>query len=379
MRRSVLLLAVTLVVAPACGGRKREGPSSAAPEVTADTIRFAADAPQLASLKAEAPSLEELPPAPFTGRLAWDEDATVRILPPVAGRIVRLAANVGARVKAGDILAELSSPDFGQAQADAARAAADLAVAGQTRDRTALLVEKGAAPRKDLEAAEADLVRARAESRRTEERLRRWTGTVPRAGELPDQIYPLRSPISGTVVERNANPGQEVRPDAPGPLFVVSDPSRLWVFVDVTERDLGALAAGDRLAIRSAAYPDRAFAGRLTVVGDALDPTTRTVKARGSVDNREGLLKAEMYVAVENAGRASRKAPVVAARAILSAGESRFCFVQDGATRFRRVPVTVGVERNGRVPVLSGLPDGALVVTDGSLLLAALLPGGSGS
>ena len=347
--------------------------------MTADTIRFAVDAPQLSSLKAEAPSLEELPPTPFTGRLAWDEDATVRILPPVAGRIVRLPAKVGMRVKAGDVLAELSSPDYGQAQADAARAEADLAVASETRERTALLVEKGAAPRKDLDAAEADLARARAESRRTEERLRLWTGADPRAGKLPDEIYALRSPVSGAVVERNANPGGEVRPDLPAPLFVVSDPSRLWVFVDVTERDLGALAAGDRLTIRSPAYPGRAFAGRLAVVGDALDPTTRTVKARGSVDNRTGLLKAEMYVAVENAGRAPRRAPVVAAGAILSAGESRYCFIQDGATRFRRVPVTVGVERDGRVPVLSGLPDGALVVTDGGLLLAALLPAGSGS
>lgn len=379
MRRSVLLLSVALVVVSACGSRKAPGPVSAAPEVTADTIRFAVDAPQLSSLKAEAPSLEELPPTPFTGRLAWDEDATVRILPPVAGRIVRLMATVGMRVKAGDVLAELSSPDYGQAQADAARAAADLAVAAQTRERTALLVEKGAAPRKDLEAADADLARARAESRRTEERLRRWTGAVPRDGELPDQIYALRSPISGAVVERNANPGQEARPDAPVPLFVVSDTSRLWVVVDVTERDLGALAVGDRLTIRSPAWPDRSFAGRLTVVGDSLDPATRTVKARGSVDNREGLLKAEMYVAVENAGRAPRRAPVVAARAILAAGENRYCFVQDGATTFRRIPVTVGVERAGRVPVLSGLPEGALVVTDGSLLLAALLPAGSGS
>ncbi|MFI5181975.1 MAG: efflux RND transporter periplasmic adaptor subunit [Thermoanaerobaculia bacterium] len=379
MRRAFLLLAVPLLATAACGGRKTASPAPAAPEVTADTIRFAVDAPQLSSLKTEAPSLEELPPTPFTGRLAWDEDATVRILPPVAGRIVRLVATVGMRVRSGDVLAELSSPDYGQAQADAARAAADLAVAGQTRERTALLVEKGAAPRKDLEAAEADLARARAEARRTEERLRRWTGAVPRTGELPDQIYMLRAPMAGAVVERNANPGQEVRPDAPAPLFVVSDPSRLWVFVDVTERDLGALAAGDRLTIRSPAFPDKPFAGRLTVVGDALDPTTRTVKARGSVDNREGLLKAEMYVDVENAGRAPRRAPVVAARAILSAGEARYCFVQDGATRFRRIPVTVGVERAGRVPVLSGLPDGALVVTDGSLLLATLLPSGSGS
>jgi cobalt-zinc-cadmium efflux system membrane fusion protein len=314
----------------------------------------------------------ELPAAAsLTGRLAWDEDATTRLAPPVAGRVVRLLAALGDRVNAGDALAEITSPDFGQAQADAARAATDLASAERTRERAARLLARGAIPRKDFEAAEFDLARARADAARTAERLKRWGGDAS-AGSAPDQLYRLRAPLGGTVVERNVNPGQEVRPDAAAPLFVVSDPTRLWVYLDVTERDVASVAKGDRLSIAAPAYPGRRFPGRLDVVGDALDPATRTIKARGSVENRERLLKAEMYVTVGDDRGESRPAPVVPLRSVLTEGASRYCFVEEAPGRFRRTPVDVGVERNGKVTVLSGLAEDARVVTDGSLFLAAL-------
>ncbi|MGA7993158.1 MAG: efflux RND transporter periplasmic adaptor subunit, partial [Thermoanaerobaculia bacterium] len=214
-----------------------------------------------------------------------------------------------------------------------------------------------------------------AESARASARVERWGGdpaALAGAGHAPDQLFRLSSPLPGVVVERNANPGQEARPDAGSPLFVVTNPRTLWVWLDVTERDLALLAPGDRLAVRSAAWPGRTFNGTLQLVGDALDPATRTVRARGAVKNSEGLLKAEMYVTVEVSGKVSRQATVVPARAILTEGAGRICFVEAGAGRFRRARVTVGPERDGKVPILSGLPEKARVVTDGSLLLSSL-------
>jgi membrane fusion protein, heavy metal efflux system len=352
------------------------------PTRAGDVLTFAAGSPQLAAFKVEKVVDEKSAPFAVTGRLAWDEDATVRVIPPLAGRVVAVKAPVGSRVAAGAVLAEISSPDFGQAQSDAARAATDLAAARRTRDRVARLVERGASPRKELESAESDVARALAESSRTSARLARWggeAGAIADSPHSPDQLFRLTSPIAGVVVERNLNPGQEARPDAPAPLFVVSEPRSLWVLLDVTERDLSSVRQGDQLSVRTDAYPGRAFAGRLDVVGDALDPVTRTVKARGTVDNAASLLKAEMYVTVEVDGGSSRRAPVVPARAVLTESGKRFCFISDGPARFRRVSVEVGVEREGKVPVLSGLPEGAGVVTDGSLLLASLFASGKSS
>jgi cobalt-zinc-cadmium efflux system membrane fusion protein len=374
MRKPAIAAALA---ASLCGcGRTTPPPAEVpVPRIEGDVIAFAEGAPQLPSFKLEPTAREAAPPISVTGRLAWNEDATVRVFPPVAGRIVSLKTSVGSRVKAGDVLAEISSPDFGQAQSDAARAAADLAVAERTRDRAARLVSHGAAPRKDLDAAGADLARARAEASRTSARLARWGGDVTGLSDPahgPDQLFRLAAPLPGIVVERNANPGQEARPDSPVPLFVVTGLRTLWAFLDVTERDLASLTAGDRLVIRSSAFPGRAFGGRLTLVGDALDPATRTVRARGTVDNSQGLLKAEMYVTVEVAARTATPAIVVSARAVLTNGTGRFCFVENGPQRFRKARVEVGPERDGKVPVLSGLSEGARVVTDGSLLLSSL-------
>jgi cobalt-zinc-cadmium efflux system membrane fusion protein len=372
------LLAGSLLTA--CGKRAPDSTEARPPARQGDTLTFEAGSPQLAAFKVERVAEQKLAPLAVTGRLAWNEDATVRVLPPLAGRLVSLKARVGARVAAGDLLAEISSPDFGQAQSDAARAGTDLAAAERTRARVARLVDRGAAPRKDLDTAEADLARARAEASRTSARLARWGGDAgANAGRGPHQLFRLTSPIAGVVVERNANPGQEARPDAPAPLFVVSEPRTLWVLLDVTERDLASVKAGDRLSLRTDAYPGRTFPGRLDLVGDALDPASRTVKARGSVDNSASLLKAEMYVTVDVESRAAKASAVVPARAVLTEDGRRFCFVADGPARFRRVAVQVGVERDGKVPVVSGLPEGAGVVTDGSLLLASLFASGKSS
>ncbi len=358
------------VIASLAVGSCRESPhptESATHRIDGDTVVFDAKAPQLASFISETVVAAPPPAMSFTGRLSWDEDRTVRVLSPVAGRVVEAKAMIGSRVRTGDVLARLSSPEFGQAQADALRAEADVALAGKTLARQTRLLEGGSGTRRDLEAAEAELARAKAESSRTLARLSQWGSKSPGL----DQLFPLTTSLSGIVVERNLNPGLEVRPDAPVPLFVITDPTRLWVQIDLPERELAALRPGASLTIRSAAYQDRPHPGRLEFIGAALDRETRTIKARGWVDNREGLLKAEMYVTVD-AADVPKALPMVPSKAVLTDGERRFVFVSEAPGRFRCVHVTVGVERGGRVPILGGLESGARVVTEGSLLLAAV-------
>jgi membrane fusion protein, heavy metal efflux system len=367
---ALLVLVVGLALGSACRRAPVAGGPAPAARVEGDTIQFDLNSSQLRLVRVERASEESSAPVALTGRLGWNEDRTARLAPPVAGRIVTLAASVGTRVRRGALLAEVSSPDFGQAQSEAAKAAADASASVRNRDRIAALYERGAAPRKDLEAAESDVVRARAEAARTAARLTKWGGTLSSA---PDQLYRMRAPLDGVVVERNANPGLEVRPDSPNPVFLLSDVTSLWVLLDLAERDLSGVAEGNGLKVRTGAYPGRLFQGRLDVVGEALDPATRMVKARGTVENPGGLLKAEMYVMVEVEGQKASRSTVIPARSILTEGGKRFCFVEVGPARFRRVPVAVGVEHDGKVPV-SGLSRDSRVVTEGGLLLSMLLP-----
>ncbi|MBV8201200.1 MAG: efflux RND transporter periplasmic adaptor subunit [Acidobacteria bacterium] len=376
-------VAATLLAALAGCHTERHAAAPAGPRIEGERIVYQENAVELASLSTAAAEPSPVGTVRTTGRLAWDEDRTARVFPPIGGRVRKLLADLAQRVERDAPLAAIESSDFGQAQADVDRAATDLAVAERTLARVRDLYEHAAAPHKDLEAAQADRDRAKVESERTSARLALLGGAGGAAGgrrgggqRAVDQHFVLRSPIAGVVVDRAINPGLEVRTDAQTPLYVISDPSRLWVYLDVVEQDLASVRPGLPFILRCNAYPQRVFGGHFEVVGDTLDPSTRTVKARGSVDNPNRLLKAEMYVEVEVADPARRPALEVPSAAVVGDGARRYVFVAEGHGRFMRRAVSTGTERAGKTVIQAGLAPGQRVVVDGSLLLESLLTAG---
>ena len=356
-----VLLALFLLTS--CGAKEAAVPE-ARPTVQGQVFTFPVGSPALARLaveKVEAPLERDLV---LPARLTWDEERTVRVFAPFAGRVTRMLAKVGDKVAAGQTLAEMMSPDFGQAQADARKSQADLALSTQALERQKELHAHGVTSAKDLQQATADYARARAESDRAVGRLSAYGHGIG-AGNL----FALKSPTAGTVVERNLNPGQELRPDQPGaPLFVITDPPRLWVIVDTNESDLGSLKVGTPLVITSNQFPEDAFAGTLTQLADFVDPVSRTLKVRGSVPNPERTLKGEMFVSARiKVPRGDL--PTVRAKAVYLSGVRNYVFVRMAGNTFTRRAVRVGREVDGRMPVLSGLKEGEEVVVAGNLFL----------
>lgn len=296
------------------------------------------------------------------GRLVWNEEKTVRVFPQLGGRVQSIAVDVGNTVKANQPLAVLSSPDYGQALADARKAKADAQVAAQQLERSRQLREAGVVAEKDWQLAEAASVAARAEAERATRRLAGLGGTA-------DGAYVLRSPLAGVVVERNLNPGMEFRPDqAASPLFVVTDPASLWIQVDAGEADLTNLKAGGPLLIESKQYPGERFNGFIRHVADFVDPATRSIKVRGEVPNADRRLKGEMFVnaLVELPATQALRAP---AAAVFLLGEKRYVFVEEAPGRYRRQQVQAGSDREGWIDLLSGVKEGDRVVTEGNLNL----------
>ena len=340
-------------------------------KVEAGHVIFSPGSPQLASLTyAEA---VEAPPvgARIPGRLVWDEERTVRVFPAFAGRVVHIHVKPGDVVKALQPLAELTSPDFADAQGAANKAASEFTLAEQNLARVRLLVDNGVAPQKDLAAAESEYATKRAELEQSTSRVKLYGG-----GGRVDASLVLRSPIAGTVVERNINPGQELRADmstanAPA-LFVITDPSRLWLLLDATERDLSALSVGEAVSFGSAAWPGQSFAARVIAISDFVDPQTRTIKVRCIVDNRDRRLKGEMYVNAEVQGPA-RSGLSVPAKAVFVLGNQHFLFVEESPGRFGRVAIDAVEDRGGSVIVTRGLQAKQRVVVEGSLFLQQIL------
>jgi cobalt-zinc-cadmium efflux system membrane fusion protein len=373
--RIVKISALCVCVAILSGCSRHKADDTDAPpaaKIEQDKITFATNAPQLAYLTIEPVRERKTVANALSGRLAWDDDITARVFPPVSGRIAEILANPGQPVSAGDVLAKIKSPDFGQAQAEARKALADLTVAEHALNRTRDLLEHGAAAQKDLESAEADHTRALSEKERALATLALYggDGTADVNG-----VFSLKAPVGGVVVEKSINPGQEVRSDQIGdkPLFVISEPNRLWLFLDVTETDAASLSSNQEVIVRARALPAKIFHGRVEVIGQGLDATTRTIKARCVVDNSEKVLRAEMYVSADVTSAAS--GVDVPTKAVFSKDTEHYVFVETASGQFQRRPVKLGLESNGRSVLGDGLSPGEKVVTDGCLLLEVILEG----
>lgn len=345
--------------------RVPDPPKAAAPT---DTLHYAVGAEQLSYLDIEpvqtlaAPSMDALP-----GKLGFDEDRTVRVNSPVLGRVTQLVAEPGSAVQAGDVLAWLDSPDFALARADASKAAADVALKRKALQRARALTDLGVLARKDLESAEADSAQAAAEAERAQTVLK---NLAPRAD---GSRYALRAPIAGIVVDRTINPGMQVRPDSTAPMFVITNPARLWASFELAEQDLGKVHVGQSVRVDIDAFADRHFSGRITYVGAALDPATRRINVRAALDDPNARLKPEMFARISPLEDAGQQQVAVPNTALVSIGLHQYVFVEESPGVLKRRGVEVGVVGEQHAFVRAGLKAGERVVTRGAVLLNAEL------
>ena len=377
------LAALALWLLPACKPEKGgDDPASFPPaKVSAgENVEFPADNPQMQSIRVAQAEGVSAAGAQFTGHLVWDDDRTTPVYSPVAGFVEKVVAEIGQTVKPGDDLALMHSPDYAQAQADYFKAVSALSQAQKALARFQRLIQYGAAAVKDVESAQGDFDRATAEKQRAEVTLQKLSETF---GTDLSNLYHLRSPLAGVVVDKKINLGEQVRPDivlsgitdlATTPLFRISDPLHLWVLFDVPEAEIGRLKPGLSIGVHTAAYPGRPFPGQIEVVGASLDPNTRVAYARAAVANPEGLLKEEMYVTVQlELATPQAQSVSVPSKAVMYLAGKFYVFVRSGARKFTRQEVGVEHEADSGKTVIHGLAPGQWVVSEGVVLVNALL------
>ena len=310
------------------------------------------------------------------GRLTFDDLRVTHVFPPVNGRIQRVLAAPGQRVRKGDPLAILVSPDLGSAFSDQSKAKADLIQADHEVKRQRELYAVHASAQKDLEMAEGNDQKARAEYQRTLQKTRLLQ--VGRSDGV-SQEYVLRSPMDGEVIARSANPGVEVQGAYSGSggvmeLFTIGSIDDLWLLGDVYETDLPYIKRGAEVELSVSIYPGRTFQGRVDWIADTLDPVLRTAKVRCVLKNQQGLLRPEMYEVV-NIKAPPRHALTIPRAALLRLGDETDVFVEqpkdkDGRIPFRRRRVVANEQLPGDiVPVLAGLQPGERIAAGGSIFL----------
>ncbi len=336
-----------------------------------DEIVLQPNSPQLDSLKIE-PVIEITAPAtePLNGKIVFDENYTARVSSPLLGRATSIKAQIGDKVKAGQVLMVMDSPDLGSAVSDAKKADADLEMKQKAMERNRMLLEGGVIALKDFESSESDLAQSKAEAERANARLNNLG-----IKHSLNQTYTVRAPISGTIVDRQVNPGTEVRPDAAAPLFTITNPDHLWASIDLPERDLGKIEIGQALSISVEAYPDETFNGHVKAIGVVVDPTTRRIPVHCIVESK-GKLKAEMYAKITPLSLKSEKVIQLPNTALITEGLYNYVFVETSPGHIKKRRIVLNVQDRDYATVKEGLQVGDKVVTVGAILLNSELMAG---
>ena len=322
--------------------------------------------------------------AVIPGTIIPNENRTARLSAPAEGRVITVRVQPGDRVGRGQVLVSLLGPGAGSAQSDVSKAAAEVvarraqaAYAQAARQRAERLLDLKAIPRQDYERAIADDESAKASLSQALAEQRRAIGSAEQlgAGASATGEMVLRSPLSGVVLTRNAQPGAVVA--AGTQLVSVTDPTSLWLQVNAPEKLASVFRIGGILHFSVPAYPTENFDARVSAVGAALDPDSRTLLVRATILNGNQKLKPEMLASVSVEGESTGTVPVVPDGAIQLFDGRPTVFIakpnQAGGATFIRRTVETGSRTGAKVPVTRGLAAGELVVTAGAFSIKAEL------
>jgi cobalt-zinc-cadmium efflux system membrane fusion protein len=322
------------------------------------------------------------------GKVAVDEDRSTPVFSPYAGRVMKLLVRPGDSVTQGQPLFVIEAADTVQAQNDLvtamtglnkARSALDLAQLQHKRAKD--LFEGKAVPLKDYQQAEATLIQAQNDLRSTETALEAARNKLRILGFTHEAISTFQekgrinpettifAPIAGTVVQRKIGPGQYVNSGASDPVFVIGDLSTVWLTAFVRETDASNVSVGQEIAFNVLALPGRPLTARINYVAAAIDPATRRLLVRATIDNRDGRLKPEMFANVTIYSASDHPAIGVPKQALIYEGNHVRVWVahEDKSIELRQIKP--GLTNGDLVEVEGNLKPGEQIVTKGSLFI----------
>jgi cobalt-zinc-cadmium efflux system membrane fusion protein len=312
------------------------------------------------------------------GTITFDANHVSVIAPRAEGRISSVLTDLGQQVRRGAVLAFLESADIGQTRGDVERSRANMEVSRANYERERRLYEESVSSQKDMLDAQAAYRSAEADYKSALARLNSLGASGGNGA-----TYGLATPIAGTVVERNAMPGQIVGPTTN--LFTVADLSRVWITVDLYEADANRVHPGTVAVVSPRSLPGDNFTARVTFTGGVVDTVTHTVKLRLEVSNPDRRLRPGMFAevrfetALQPADTSGRSGVMVPEDAVQDVNGKSVVFVPGGVRGLFIVrPVIVSGTTIGRmVTVTSGLKSGEQVVVKGAFQLKAELTKGS--
>ena len=401
-RRLALLLAIAVAAGLGVVGASRMlGQHAKSTETSSQTKatlpRYVPSATEWASLSVE-PSSERIFRAEHVteGKIAVNEEISTPIFSPYAGRVTKLLVKPSDVVERGQPLFIVEATDTVQALNDFVTALSALNTA-RSKLNLAEIVEKRqddlyagkAVPLKDWQQAQADLNAAQNDMRAAETAVEATHNRLRILGRSEEQISafqqtrqisadtPIYSPIGGTVVQRKVGPGQFISTGASDPVFVIGDLSSVWLTAFVRESEAADVKLGQDMDFAVLALPGRTFKAGIDYVSAAIDPTTRRLLVRATIDNRDGLFKPEMFANVTIFAGGDHPSVGVPKQALIYEGEHVRLWVAHDDQSIELREVETGLTNGNFVEVRTNLKAGEKIVTKGSLFIDRAATSGS--
>jgi len=322
------------------------------------------------------------------GKIAIDEDRSTPVFSPYAGRVTKLLVRPGDRVVKGQALFVIEAADNVQAQNDfisamtamnKAKSALDLAQLQGTRAKD--LFEGKAVPLKDYQQSQATLIQAQNDMRASQTAMEAARNKLRILGLTDEDIATFQekgrinpeitifAPLAGTVVQRKIGPGQYVNAGASDPVYVIGDLSTVWMTAFVRESDCANVAVGQEVTFNVLALPGRPLSARLNYVATAIDPATRRLLVRATIDNKDFALKPEMFANVTIYSAGDRPAVGVPKQALIYEGDQVRIWVAHPDKTIELRQIKPGLTNGDLVEVVGNLKPGEQIVTKGALFI----------
>jgi len=305
------------------------------------------------------------------GSIEVKQNLLARIGSPVQGRIIEIKGELGKTVKQGDVLAVINSTELAKQQLAYIKSVQMVELKTKAYERAVLLFDADVVSEAQKLQRKTELSAAKADMEASKDQLSVMGMTVTEIEAIQsetqiDATTNIVAKIDGKIIKKNVNVGQVVDPTED--IFTIAMLNEVWGVAQVPERQIGFLKEGDDLLIDVPAYESKFVEGKITYLGDIVDPVTRTVTIRTEIDNTHGLLKPDMLITMKVSGKKIEKVGVPI-NAIVSIDDIPNIFVKTGENNFLMRPVTLGIKNKDAVHIDDGLLEGEEVVIDGAFHL----------
>ena len=353
--KNVLLIVISLFVLTNCTSTKNDDgnsesaqfcvPDSLTNQIKLDTV----------SMK---PVYDELK---VVGKITFDQDKVVRIYPLVSGNVVEVNVSLGSYVKKGQVLAVIKSSEMAGARNDLVTAKSNYAVAEKNYAAASDMYKSGILSEKEYTASQKELDKANSELSRVK--------TVLSIYGNGSNNYVVTSPISGYIVEKFITANMQIRSDNSTSLFTISDLSNVWALANVYESDISEIVANEKVDVTTISYPDKKFVGKIDKIYNSLDPDSKTMKIQIQLDNKDYLLKPEMFISAIINHKTDKTMLAIPSKAIIFDRNLYWVLVYKDKCHIEARKIDIVASNSFDTYVSSGVNPGDKVISNRQLLI----------